>query len=236
MRLNPAAFNSHLNHIGQQFMWRKSFRCPCVNPNSGAAKPGCPVCSGKGSIWNPAVAAVAGMAGQKIQQRWQQMGQWQDGDAVVTIGSDSPMYEMGKYDRVLMLNSTDYFSLVLTHGGPQEKIHEPVEKIKRVFWLKPDGSGIFEGGIPTVNADGTLAWNNTYPLYANGIYPTDGSQVANGTTNGEPPIGVQYSITGTRFSEYFIWDQFPSDRNEHSGARLPKRVVLRRFDLFGRDL
>lgn len=158
---------------------------------------------------------MAGMAGQKVQQRWQQMGQWQDGDAVVTIGSDSPMYEMGKYDRVLMLNSTDYFSLVLTHGGPQEKIHEPVEKVTRVFWLNAQGNAIVEGAaFPKVNADGSLTWPGS----------------------GAPPLGTQFSVTGTRFTEYFCWDQFPSDRNEHSGARLPKRVVLRRFDLFGRDL
>lgn len=215
MRLNPAAFNAWLANIGQQFLWRKSFRCPCVNPHSGAPKPGCPVCFGKGSIWNPAVPAVAGMAGQKIQQRWQQMGQWQDGDAVVTIPENSPMYEAGKYDRMLMLNSTDYFSFVLTRGDAQERVHEPVEKVTRLFWLNQQGNAIVEGTVfPTVNADGTLTW----------------------PVSGGPPLGTQYTITGTRFSEYFVWDQYPSDRNEHSGARLPKRVVLRRFDLFGRDL
>jgi len=26
----------------------------------------------------------------------------------------------------------------------------------------------------------------------------------------------------------------PSDRNQHGGMRLPRRVVARRFDLFGR--
>lgn len=214
MRLNPAAFNAHLAHLGQQFMWRKSYRCPCVNPSSGAAKPACPACGGKGSIWDPAVKAVAGMAGQKVQQQWQQMGQWQDGDAVLTIQENSPMYEMGKYDRVLMLNSTDYFSLVLTRGSPKEKLHEPVEKLTRVFWLDQQ-SAIVNGSLPTVAPNGTLTWP------AGGV---------------APPPGTQYSVNGTRYSEYFCWGQFPSDRNEHSGARLPKRVVLRRFDLFSRDM
>lgn len=123
------------------------------------------------------------------------------------------MYEMGEFDRVTMLNSTDYFSLILTRGDPQEKIHEPVEKVTRVFWLA--GSTLVEGSaFPTVNADGSLTW----------------------PSSGAPPAGTPYTITGTRFSDYFCWGPFPSDRNEHSGARLPKRVVLRRFDLFGRDL
>lgn len=214
MRLNPAAFNAHLGFIGQQFTWRKADRCPCVNPNSGAGKPGCPQCGGKSVLWAAAAPAVAGMASQQVQLRWAQFGQWQDGDAVVTIPENSPMYNAGQYDRVLMLNSTDYFSLTLTRGDAQEKIHEPVEKITRVFWLDAN-SAIVEGAVfPTVNADGSLTW------------PADGA----------PPAGTQYTIGGTRFSEYFVWGPYPSDRNEHSGARLPKRVVLRRFALFGSDL
>lgn len=212
MRFNPGAFNSWLGNIGQQFTWRKAYSCPCVNPHSAAAKPNCPQCDGKGQIWVSAVPAVAGMAGQKVQREWAQYGLWQSGDAVVTIPENSPMYEMGQFDRVIMLNSTDYFSRVLTSGSQTERVSDPVEKIDRVFWLDAQ-SNIVEGSIPTVNADGTL----TFPV--GGI---------------NPPAGTQYTITGTRFSEYFCWGMFPSDRNEHQGMRLPKRVVLRRFDLFSR--
>lgn len=212
MRLSPAAFNAHLNHMGQKFKWRKAFRCSCVNPYSGAATPGCPQCGGKSWLWAAPVPAVAGVASQQIQVRWAQFGLWQDGDMVVSIPESSPMYEMGQFDRVLMLNSTDHFSLPLAHGDPNEKLFEPIEKITRVFWLDQDGA-IVEGGIPTVNPDGTLTW-----------------------TTGAPPPGVGYSISGTRYSEYFCWGPLPSDRNEHQGARLPKRLVMRRFELFGRDL
>ena len=47
-------------------------------------------------------------------------------------------------------------------------------------------------------------------------------------------VGSQYSISGTRYSEYFVWDELPGDRKHHYGARLPRKLVLRRFDLFGR--
>jgi hypothetical protein len=153
------------------------------------------------------------MAAQQIQLRWAQFGQWQDGDAVVTIPENSPLYNAGQFDRVVMLNATSYFSLPLTRGDPQEKIHEPVEKITRVFWLA-NGALVEGAAFPTVNADGSLTWP--------GI--------------GAPPIGSQYTIGGTKFGEYFVWGPYPSNRNEHLGARLPKRVVLRRFDLFARDL
>lgn len=213
MRLNPIAFNAHLNSIGQRFQWRKAFRCPCMNPHSGAAKPGCPQCGGKSWLWAPPVDATAGIAGQKVQRQWAMFGLWQDGDMVVTIGSDSPMYDMGQTDRVLMLNSTDYFSVPLVRGGANERLFDPIKAITRVFWLDQAGD-VVEGGRPAIAADGTLTW----------------------PAGGEPPAGSTYSITGTRYTEMFCWGQFPSDRNEHGGAKLPKRVVLRRFDLFGRDL
>lgn len=216
MRLNPAAFDAHLDFIGQQFKWRKADRCPNINPHSGASAPNCPLCGGKGVIWSTAVASVAGVAGQQVQRQWAQFGQWQNGDVVVTIPESSPMYEVGEFDRAIMLNATEYFSLTLLRGDPQEKIHLPVQVIKRLFWLDPTNSSIIEGAVfPTVNTDGSLTWPLT------------------GTT---PPVGTRYTITGTAFVEYFSWGPYPQNRNEHSGARLPKRVVLRRFDLFGRDM
>ena len=212
MQLNPDAFNRHLNNLGQQFLWRRAFRCPCANQYSGAADPSCPQCSGKSWLWIDPVSAVAGMSSQKSQLKWAQFGLWQDGDAVVTVGSDSPMYGMGQFDRVTMLNNTTQFSLNLTRGGVNEKLSDPIKSVTRVFWL--DGnSSIVDGSLPTVGADGSLIW------------PASNS----------PPQGTMYSISGVRFNEYFCWGPFPSERGEHQGALLPKRVVLRRFDLFGRD-
>lgn len=209
MRLNPAAFNSHLRHMGQKVRWRKSYNCPCINPQSGAAKPSCPQCSGKGWLWVAPVDTVIGIASQNVQKMWAQMGQWESGDAVVSIPESSPMYDSGQFDRVLMLNSTDVFSRSLIRGS-NDKLYDPVEKITRVFWLDAQ-SNIVEGGIPAVSDAGVLTW-----------------------ISGEPPAGQTYSITGTRYSEYFVFNGLLSDRNEHSGARLPKKVVLRRFDLFAR--
>ena len=81
-----------------------------------------------------------------------------------------------------------------------------------LFWLHPQTRALVEGGIPVFDSHGAPSWPN----------------------GGEPPPGATYSISGEKFSEYFIFDQFPSDRNQHSGMRLPKRVVARQFDLFGR--
>lgn len=209
MQLQPGAFNSFLAGIGQGYTWRKSYACPCVNPNSGAAKKNCPHCSGRGRIWVAGKSGVAGMAGAKTQKEWAQFGLWESGDVVVTIPENTPIYDIGQFDRMTALNSTEQFSIPLIRGE-NDRLHFQVQDIGRVFWINEAGA-IVDGGIPTVSANGVLSW-----------------------ASGEPPEGQQYSLNGTRFLEYYCWGQFPSNRGMHSGARLPKRVVLRRWDLFGR--
>ena len=211
MRLNPVAFNRHLDHMGQSFKWRKAYTCPCRNPHSGAALDGCPRCFGVGTFWGPAVDAKAGVANQTVTKQFAQFGQWELGDAVFSIQENSPMYDAARYDRLLMLNSTDGFSLPLVRGA-NDRVDMPVQKVDSVFWLDADGLTIVEGGIPTVGVGGVLTW-----------------------ASGEPPEGQQYSISGTRFTEYFVFEKLPSDRGEHYGARLPRRLLARRFDLFNRQ-
>ena len=212
MMLSPDAFNAFLNSIGQQYLWRQSFACPCIDSHSGAAKPSCPLCFGKGRQWNAGVRGIAGMAGAKTQRAWAQFGVYEGGDVVVTVGSDQPMYAMGQFDRVTAVNATNRFSLVLTHGAPVERLLMTVASIDRVFWLTADGAAIVEGGIPAVAANGALSWGG----------------------GGEPPAGAKYTISGTKFLDYFCYGDFPANRNAQSGSTLPKRVVLRDFDLFMR--
>lgn len=210
MEFNAGWFNDHLASIGQDFLWRKASMCPCVNSNSGAAKHNCPLCNGKGRIWNDPVKTTAGMASEKVLRQWAQFGRFESGDAVLSVPENSPLYEAGQFDRVTMLNATDQFSLVLIRGQ-NDKINFPVQKVNRVYWIGSNGSSLVEGGVPIVDSNGQLSW-----------------------FTGTPPIGTQYSVSGTRFSEYFVWDDMPGDRNHHYGSRLPRKLVVRRFDLFGR--
>lgn len=211
MRLNPSAFNRHLGHMGQDFLYRKAFTCPCRNPTSGAARIDCPKCHGKGTFWAAPIAGKAGVASQAVQKQFAQFGQWETGDAVFSIPENSTMYDAGRFDRMTMLNSLDNFALTLVRGD-DDTITLPVQKFDPAFWLLPDGVTIQYGGVPTLDeATGMLTW-----------------------LSGEPPSGTQYTISGTRFTEYFVFENLPSDRGEHYGARLPKRLQARRFDLFSR--
>lgn len=209
MRFSTALFNAHLDDMGQNFLWRKASMCPCINPQSGAAKHNCPLCSGKGRSWSPPVQAKAGMASQRVLRAWAQFGQWESGDTVLSVPENSPLYDAGQFDRVTMLNATDRFNVVLTRGS-NDKLHFPVRAIDRVYWIGASDT-VVEGGIPLINSAGNFDWPDN-----------------------APPTGTQYSVSGERFAEYFMWDDMPGDRNHHYGERLPRKLVLRKFDLFGR--
>lgn len=214
MRLNPVAFNSFLSgNIGQFMNWRKANACPCFNPKSGAAMPGHPLCGGKGWIWDVPVKTKAGLTQQKVERGWKDFGTFEPGDGILTIPSDSAMYDLcGRFDRIELLNSTDAFKLLLTRGIV-DRIFLPVVNFTRVFWLDPlNVNAMIDGGLPAIDANGNLTWPN----------------------NDGPPVGTQYSIAGIRYTDYYVFDNLPSDRNEHFGARLPRKLFMRRFDLFGR--
>jgi hypothetical protein len=213
MRFKAAAFDRHLENIGQQLQWRRSFACACVNPQSGAPDPKHALCSGKGRIWDAPVSTVAGVASQKVQMQWAQMGLWEAGDMVLSIPQSSPMWDAGPYDRVTSINASDVFSQPLVRGHPAERLNFKVASVTRCFWLHPITRAVVDGGIPVIGVDGRPSWPG-------GV--------------SEPPPGASYSLTGTKHPEYFVWGDFPSDRNQHSGMRLPKRVVVRNFDLFSR--
>ena len=213
MRLNPAAFDRFLTHMGQQTRWRRSFACACLNAASGQPDPKHQLCGGKGRLWNPPVDTVVGVASQKVQITWANLGMYEAGDLVLSVQQASPVWDAGQYDRLLMLNASTSFSQPLTRGAPSERLIFSVKRVTRCFWLGPaPARQIVEGGIPVVSADGLLSWPN----------------------GGEPPAGTVYSLTGEKFDEYFILMDMPGNRNQHSGSRLPKRIVARKFDLFNR--
>lgn len=212
MRLSPAAFNSFLTrNIGQDVLWRASFSCPCISPHSGAARPNCPLCSGKGRIWSAPIKGKSGVSQQQGDPQFQQFGTLEQGDTLLSVPNNSPLYDMGRFDRVTLLNSTDVFSRTMVRGQHDDLSDITVQSVTRVFWLNGDRDAIVEGGIPSVGPGGVLTWES-----------------------GEPPQGVEYSITGLKFDDYFVWQALPSDRNAHFGAPLPKKVMIRRWDLFGR--
>lgn len=215
MLLSPARFNGLLANLGQNVLWRRAQLCPCRNAYSDAAVQGCPVCDGKGVFWSPAQAALVGLSGMRAQNQWAQFGSYEQGDVVVTLPSDSPIYGLADHDRVMFADSSIGFTQIFRRGQDDAPLPFPVLSIERVFWLAPDGETIIDGDIPVADADSRLRWTR-----AGGVIPA---------------AGQQYCMTGRKNTEYFVaLSSMVQDRAHHQGAKLPRKCVLRRWDLYGR--
>lgn len=205
MQLNPADFNQFLAEIGQLAGWRKAYPCPCRDPRSGAAAPGCPQCYGLGTYWDAAVEARIALTGQKSRLEWAKLGLWESGDLAVTLPSDSPAYAAGQFDRFILSQSTVPFSTILRPG---DRLRGNALSIDSATWFV-DGS-LVTGDPPGLDDDNGLVWASP------------------------PPDGAQVALTGRRHPEYFVLQNDPQDRAHHGGRDLPRLVQLRLFDLFGR--
>lgn len=214
MRLDPAAFNRLLRNIGQDVAWRRAFDCPCRDPYSGAADPACPMCRGRGSIWGDPVTGYAGVQSMTAKKEWANFDLWESGDMVVTIPGDSPIYAAGQFDQIILSQSSEPFSLVFRRGE-DDTFQWPVVSIDRVFSLNQSRTDVVEWQIPTVTEAGALSWDAGLPL---------------------PEYGQQFSISGRRRPVFFLFKDLPRDRSHHAGQPLPRRVVVRTFDLFGRGM
>lgn len=210
---NPAKFDALLGvtrpGLGQNVAWQRATSCPCRNPTSGAAKQSCPTCHGKGVFWSDAIAAWTGLAGMKVAREWAMYTEYASGDVVITIPSDSPLWNIGETDKVSFIDSSQPFSTVLMGGV--DKLSFQAASISGVIWLDPITQLPVTGGIPTQGSDGTLAW------------------ISDG-----PPTLTQYTVSGRRIPEYFCWRDMAQDRAHSAGLALPRRVILRLLDLFGR--
>lgn len=209
MHLSPTRFNAHLKAMGQNFSWRRANSCPCVNPSSGAAKQDCAVCDGRGVVWGAETDVRIGMTAQNSRKAPKDFGTYEAGDSILSIGSDQACYGCGRYDRFRAKDSSNAFSINLRRGFA-DKVRFPVKEFDRVFWLN-DAEQVVEGGLPTLDEEtGVLSW-----------------------TSGAPPQGRFFSISGTRWDEYYAYLDLPQDRNAGI-SNLPRKLPVRRMDLFTR--
>lgn len=209
MRFSPQNFNNLLNKRAQRFLFSKGYACPCLNPNSGQALYNCAHCSGKGRVWGVAVGGSAAVVGRDVVKKRVDFGTWDAGDIMLSIPSDSPIYAMGQFDRLVAVDRSEPFSINFVAGVNEVMRFIPVS-IDRVFWLDSVTNNFVEGDIPIINADGTLTWGTICP-----------------------PAKTTYSLTGRRRPEYYCYNENPLDRPHQQGSALPRVVSARRFDLFG---
>lgn len=209
LQLSPLAFANFLSFIGQDVAWRSSRMCPCANPDTGLVLANCPLCAGKGRIWASPITGKTGVAGQSARREWIDAGKYEEGDEILTIAFNSPLYAAAEGDRLSMINATNRFSVLLVAGTPAAKVFFSVVSLTSAS-IKVDDT-LVDIPLPTIAGNGAVTWSS-----------------------GQVDAGVVVTLAGTKRPEYFVAAQLPQVRPMHSGALLPIKIVARRFDLFAR--
>lgn len=209
---NVDGLNNMLSSLGQTAQWQQARICPCRSSTSGGANVNDPVCGGTGYLWSNPIACKIALEAMNTGREYAMTAEWEKGDIVATLPSDSPAYQAGEYDRLTLTQSSLRINHILTRGVNDALRYRHPISIEEVFSVV--------GGAKTI-----LTPNLDFSLIGNAI---------SWNTN-VIPVGTQYSITYTAHPEYFFYKELVMDR-PHGGRSLPRKVHLRLMELFGRAI
>lgn len=209
MSFSEAWFNNFLDQIGATVTWRKASECPCRNTRTGGSDVDCPVCEGLRYLWDPGVTTTIGVQGIKADRKFAGFAEWEKGDMLATIPSDSPAYAVGEYDRFAIDQAEFRFSTILTKGTKDRLKYSTIHTIDRLWAIV--------GGVAVDYVEGTH-------------FDLEGNLIVWGAGAG-PADGTQYSVRYFAVPEYFVYLAMPQDRIQ-GNLNLPKRVPLRLYELF----
>jgi len=217
-RFDPARFNEEIAAHGSKMLWRKALPCPCMNPRSGHADPGCPLCDALAVIWDAGTEITVLAPGRRRDDRYDVAGSWLEGFVQLTFPSTlSP----GHFDRIdslvgVMVVNNEFHVRGATNklGHSTERLRLGAQVIDVEFCgrVNDAGDGLVRYEVPTdfvVGFDGSILWE-----------PGHG-----------PAADTQYSLRYTARPSWVCWS--PRERDE-AGQKLPYPVSAQRLDFFRR--
>lgn len=210
MRLSPLKLDAHLNRKAQPMIWRRASLCPCRTKHTAGADSDCPTCNGLGTFWDRGRATAAAVVGAKAARGYADFARWEDGDVMLSVPGDSALWAAGEHDRVTFTKGEIPFQIMARRDG-FSRLNFAVAKLERCFWLSPGTRQVVEASLPKPDATGLLTWPDP---------------------DRAPDPGEQFTLMGTKRPEYFLFKDLPVSRAHFDGLRLPKRMLLRRFDLW----
>ena len=199
-----------LELIGQAATWERASRCPCRSTRTGGADVACVVCKGIGWIWDAPQPCAFGVSGSTPSRKFAAFGEWEDGDVLLTIPSDSLAYDMGERDRITMTQSSLRSTEVLTRGTNETLRYSQPIALSTVWGIVANARQEFYDSIDFQLDGHTMLWLTT-TLSA----------------------GQQYSVLYTARPQYFVYRELVGDR-PMGGRSMPRKVHVKLMELFNR--
>ena len=159
-----------------------------------------------------------GVSGVTFTKQFAQFGEWDRRDMIATVpardasGALLEIYGIGDFDRVTLVDSVVRQSFVGQRGQADTVPERTIRAVTDAFGLHNGAKVPLEDGTDFRVTGNTVEWLS--------------SALA---------VGEGYTLRYVASPEYFVWTSIEQPRAHDLGKALPKRVVLRSFDLFGRD-
>lgn len=204
-------FNGFLKNLGQQATWERASICPDRSHRTGGTNPKCVVCQGRGHLWSAPQDVTVGFTSMQTVREFGTLSQWEQGDGIVTIGSDSPAYGAGDFDRLTLTNAIVRVCHVLTRGSNDKLKYRFPVAILEVWAIVASAKVVLVKDTDFTLSGNTITWiTNTVQLEQN------------------------YTVLYTARPEYFVYRDWLQDRPHQRGLALPRKVHVRLMELMNR--
>lgn len=228
-KIHAKKYEELIDRRGRAVKWQEAVICSCWNPDSGQPAYGCQACGGKGFTYEAPYTGTALVMSITQNKDFEEMaGAFDSGDAVMTVPkripghkngqidlhnmTDNPMFDIGMYDLVTLMDDEYKTSELLCKGTPlfgrpaDTLLNEDVTRVKSLRKSNPDTGEITSYSFGT---DFTLSENTIQWVGAN-----------------QPYEGEFYSVVYHHRPTYTVLTTLPKPRHQ-DGQDLPRYVVLR---------
>lgn len=228
--LNATKIEDMLDRRGRPVKWQETIICSCWNLTSGSPDYTCLACHGKGHVYQTPVESKALVTSITLSKDFAEMaGMFEVGDAVMTVPRrvpvrqtngmmtgqfiNNPIFGVGMYDKITLLDDDFKSSEVLVRGEPINARPPDTllnSDITRVGSIQKYNSVTGEVAIYRLGVD--------FEIVGNLVSWLDGVL--------SPAEGQQYSVTYYHRPTYVVTATLPKPRHQ-DGQDFPRYVALR---------
>lgn len=231
VKIHGEKFENLIHRRGRPVRWEEANICSCWNLDSGQPNYSCQACKGFGYTYEGSVEGIAVVMSITANKDFEEVqGVFDVGDAVMVVPKDiavklpsgvynnkdflpNPMFDIGMYDKVTLLDDAYKTSEILIkgtniYGRPADTLlNEEVTRIKAVR------------KVDSVTGNITNYIENT-------DYQLNGNKIDWLPLGSRPSEGESYSVVYFHRPVYTVLTNLPKPRHQ-DGQDLPKFVALR---------
>lgn len=210
---DAAEFDAFIEAHGTPALWRKARTCPCIDPLTGQATIGCPVCGDLGVNWDAGAPCKILAAGRERRDTYDVVGAWMQGMFQATFPSTiTPGHlDMIEFTAAVMVVNNERLTRGAADKLGRSRERCRVRPVIEVEYAEAIVAGVLERYFPVLD------------------FTIDQAAVITWGAGRGPSVETQYTLRYVARPNFVVWA--PKSRDE-GGTRQPYRALLQRLDFY----